>query len=66
MQTLSITSYLRENYVTKLFEPIYLGTDAMIADCLTKALDKAKVEKFRSLLGLADGGVLEAVTGSPT
>lgn len=50
------TSFLRE---TATLEITYKDTSDMTTDLLTKAFDKAKVDKFRNLLGLADGGVLE-------
>jgi hypothetical protein len=36
----------------ELINPIYLQTNDMPADILTKALPKPKVENFRTMLGL--------------
>jgi hypothetical protein len=53
MKHLDLSYYWLQDMVEKeLINPIYLQTNDMPADILTKALPKPKVEKFRIMLGL--------------
>jgi transposase InsO family protein len=44
--------WLRDAVDAKKIEPVFISTDEMAADILTKALDRLKVQKCRELLGL--------------
>nr|XP_036577167.1 reverse transcriptase domain protein [Colletotrichum truncatum]KAF6784079.1 reverse transcriptase domain protein [Colletotrichum truncatum] len=46
--------WLRQEYAKKTFDVVYMPTDEMPADGLTKALSRAKFEHFRALLNLQD------------
>ena len=52
--------WLRDTVEKGHIAPQYLHTDEMIADALTKALARAKVEDFRRKMGLMEwqpGGI---------
>lgn len=44
--------YIREKTDEEVITPMWISTDEMIADILTKGLARPKFEKFRSLLGM--------------
>lgn len=46
--------WLRQEYAKRSFQVVYLPTDEMPADGLTKTLSRAKFERFRALLNLQD------------
>ncbi|OHW95249.1 reverse transcriptase domain protein [Colletotrichum incanum] len=46
--------WLRQEFAKRTFDVVYLPTDEMPADGLTKSLTRAKFEQFRALLNLQD------------
>jgi len=44
--------WLREQVTAQVLNPIFIPTDSMPADVLTKALPRLKVEKFRRMMGV--------------
>ena len=46
--------WIKEKVEEKRIKPVYLPTDEMPADLLTKPLPRLKVEKFREMMGLRE------------
>ena len=44
--------WLRDAVQDGKLDPVYISTDDQVADLLTKSLPVAKIEKFRTLMGL--------------
>ena len=47
--------WLRDKVQSKTLQPLYLRTEDMPADLLTKALPKPQVLKLREMMGLVNG-----------
>jgi hypothetical protein len=47
--------WLRDKVQSNIIQPLYLQTEDMPADLLTKALPKPQVIKLRSMMGLVNG-----------
>ena len=56
MKHLALCFYwLRDKVQSNILQPLYLRTEDMPADLLTKALPRPQVEKLRSMMGLVNG-----------